>query len=362
VSKLKFLFILTILNFVLFLSFFGFKIYFQPVAVVVPHHNVVAQKRLEYFYQIAQKRPFTKKIIIIGPDHFSPNQSGIIYSNRDWDLSSGSLKFNYSFESKLGPFLSLQNNIIKNDHAIYNLLPDLKTVWPNSQVFPILIGQNYPISKLDNLIQKINQICNFDCLLISSVDFSHYLPSALANIHDQKSIYDLSTQNLEEISKLEVDSPQSLYVLAKFSQLKNAQKWNLFYHSNSGEIVHDPDVETTSHVFGSYQKSLFKNDISSVKTYLITKNIGKKKSLSSLGPRFFYGTDFIDLNYSSKSSFRLPFDLPENTVVLSTMINNQPTFSFFPTETKNGATYFLRGDAKIKQLNSILKNINNVKI
>ncbi|MDD4383021.1 MAG: AmmeMemoRadiSam system protein B [Candidatus Shapirobacteria bacterium] len=341
------------LDSVLLILIFLFKLYFQPIAIVVPHHNIVKEKRLEFFKTIAQKRPVTKKIIIIGPDHFSPYQNTISYSNFNWNLSNGEIKFNSSLETKLKPFLSLQNSIVKNDHAIYNLLPDIKFVWPNSQVFPILVGQNYPISKLNNLINELKNVCNYDCLLISSVDFSHYLPAAFANVHDQKSIYDLSTQNLTEIPKLEVDSPQSLYVLTKYSILKNAHKWDLFYHSNSGEIANDPDIETTSHVLGFYQRSFFKNKITKVETYLISKNIDSKKSLNSLGKRFFYGTDYIDLNYSSKSSYILPFDLADDMVVTVVVADNKPTFTFFPTEIKNGATYFLRGQEKINKLNYV---------
>lgn len=326
------------------------KTYFQPIAIVVPHHNIVATKRLEYLKKIAKKRLVTKKVIIVGPNHFSPNQSRIIYSNRNWKLSNGELFFNKELEPTLNQFSNLDNSIVKNDHAIYNLLSGIKSVWPKALVFPILIGQNYKVSKLDDFISTISKVCGYDCLLISSVDFSHYLPVELADVHDQKSIYDLSTQNLVEIPKLEVDSPQSLYVLAKFSQSKKAHNWDLFYHSNSGELVSNFDVETTSHVLGSFQKSLKKDKIEGVKTYLITKNIDKNKSKTSLGDRFFYGTDYTDLNYSSKSDFILPFELKDDYVVTAVIDDTKSIYKFFPTEIKNGATYFLRGDEKINRI------------
>lgn len=352
-KNIFFLFLL-ILFFVLVIFVFS-KIYFQPIAVVVPHHNIVADKRLEYFQKISQKRLITKKVIIVGPDHFSPNQSRIIYSNRNWQLSNGELFFNKEFESTLNQFANLENSIVKNDHAIYNLLSDIKSVWPNAVVFPILIGQNYRVSKLDSLISNISKICGFDCLLVSSVDFSHYLPAELADVHDQKSIYNLSTQNLIEIPKLEVDSPQSLYVLAKYSQSKNTHNWDLFYHSNSGALVNNYDVETTSHIFGSYQRSFKKNYIPEIKTYLISKNIDKNKSKTSLGDRFFYGTDYIDLNYSSKSDFTLPFELEDNYVVTGVVSDTKTTFKFFPTEIKDGATLILRGNEKRdKAINPII--------
>lgn len=333
--------------------FIIFKFFFQPIAIIVPHHNIVADKRLEYFKKIAQKRPITKKIIIIGPDHFSPNQSRIIYSNRNWKLSNGDLFFNRELEPKLNQFAILENSIVKNDHAIYNLLPDIKSVWPDAVVFPILIGQNYNVSKLDGFISSISNVCSYDCLLISSVDFSHYLPAELADVHDQKSIYDLSIQNLTEIPKLEVDSPQSLYVMVKFSQSKNAHNWDLFYHSNSGALVNNYDVETTSHIFGSYQRSFRKNNITEIKTYLISKNIDKEKSLNSLGNRFFYGTDYIDIDYSPKSCFILPFELEDNYVVTAVVSDTKSIYKFFPTEINNDATYLLRGDEKtIKTIKS----------
>jgi hypothetical protein len=118
--------------------------------------------------------------------------------------------------------------------------------------------------------------------------------------------------------------------------------------------VNNLDVETTSHVLGSYQKSFLKNKIPKIETYLITKNINSEKSLSSLGKRFFYGTDHIDLNYSSKSPYILPFELIDDLVVSVTVVDdNKPTFSFFPTEIKNNATYLLRGPEKTKKLNYV---------
>lgn len=325
---------------------------------MVPHHNFVKEQRLSFLNQISKKRLLTKKIIIISPDHFSPNQNNLIYSNRQWNLSNGIVNFDNSIESKLKSFLNLEDNIVKEDHGIYNLLPDIKIVWPKATVFPILIGQNYSVSKLNSLIYILSQNCKNDCLLITSVDFSHYLPSGLAEIHDIKSIKELNNQNLSEIPKLEVDSPQSLYILANYSSIKNAQKWDLFFNSNSGKLSNNSDIETTSYVMGSYQKSFFKNRQILNETSLISKNIDKSKSLSSLGVRFFYGTDYFDLNYSSKSSVQLPFDLPNNMVVTKTVGNLQIEYRFFPTEIKNGSTFLLRGQAKTSFLTDFFNKTN----
>lgn len=336
--------------------YFVLKIYLQPVAVVVPHHDFVKEQRLNFLNQIAKKRLSTKKIIIISPDHFSPSQLNISYADIDWG-SDNSVKFARKFENRLSSVATLRNNIVKKDHGIFNLIPDIQKVWPKAEVFPIIVGQDYPVSSLDNLVNQVKNVCKFDCLLISSVDFSHYLPALFANVHDQKSIYTLSTQNISEIKNLEVDSPQSLYVLSKFSQQKNATKWNLFYHSNSGELSNNYDAETTSHVIGFYQKSFLKNSVSKITTYLIGQDIDKDKSLNSLGKRFFYGTDYIDLNYSEKSKFILPFDFPKSAVITAVESQSQIQYQIFPIQTVNGQTFFLRGQSKQDQLQLIKDQI-----
>lgn len=337
--------------------FFGLKIYFQPVAIVVPHHDFVKEQRLNFLNQIAKKRLITQKIILISPDHFSPSQLNISYANIDWESNNSSVKFAHNFENKLNSIATLRNNIVEKDHGIFNLIPDIQKVWPQAEVFPIIIGQNYPISGLDNLVNQLKGICGFNCLLISSVDFSHYLPSGLAEIHDLKSIKELNNQNLSEISKLEVDSPQSLYVLSNFAKLKNAKKWDLFFNSNSGKLSNNFDVETTSYVMGSYQKSLLKNNQIKTETSLISKNINKEKSLPSLGARFFYGTDFFDINYSPNSSIQLPFDLPKNTVITVVKNQSQTQYQIFPIETINSQSILLRDKPKQDQLQLIKNHI-----
>jgi len=160
----------------------------KPAAIVVPHHNYVKEIRKKYLEKIKRERPELKRIIMVGPDHFSVRQDGIMYANADWNLSNGKLAFDKESEGILGPGLSLENNWVKNDHTIYNVVPEIKALWPEVKIFPIILGQKIPVKNLDGLIEKINGVCDKDCLLVASVDFSHYLPAAVAEIHDVKSI------------------------------------------------------------------------------------------------------------------------------------------------------------------------------
>lgn len=336
---------IAIILFTSFLLYSFFCFYFQPVSIVVPHHDIVKEKRLEYFQKIKRLRPITSSIIIIGPDHFSPNQNSIVYGNF---LSS----FDSKKEIKLSKFLSLQNGVIRNDHAVLNLLPDIKIVWPRAKVFPILIGQNVKTSSLNNLTSQIKTICGFDCLLISSVDFSHYLPSSLGDIHDTKSIYDLSIQNFSEISKLEVDSPQSLYIFSKFSNLKNAQKWKIFYHSNSSELENNRDAESTSHVFGSYCRG-YPLPLLKTHTFVLAPNINRNENTKTIGSRFFYGVD--DLN----PKIILPFIIPNNFITAGSIVDSKVNLIFLPFEKQKEEINLLRGDKKTEMLDKFLSQFEN---
>lgn len=302
--KKRILIILPVIIAFLFLFFNHFiKYYFQPVAVVVPHHDLVKEKRLEFFKLIAKNRPKVKKIIIISPDHFSSNQYKVSYADRCWDLSNGQMEFDREFGSKIVDGLAKENGMIAGDHGIVNLLPDIKTVWPKAKVVPLLIGQSVRLEQLNDLINKINQGCRANCLLVASVDFSHYLPRALADIHDFKSAKALESLEIKSEKDLEVDSNQSLYVLTNFAKLRKVKDWHLYFQSNSGRIIDSRDAESTSHIFGWYQRG-FSNPagLPTFFTFLLARNLDPKKDKNSLGERFFYGVDYF--NSQVKETFR----------------------------------------------------------
>lgn len=313
--------------------------YFQPSSIVIPHHNLVKDQRLSFLRQIARRRPTTRTIIIIGPDHFSPNQNQINIADREWNLSNGQLKF-----SDLGFSLPVSNSLVKNDHTIYNLLPDIKSVWPNAVIYPILIGQKVTTTALDPLLTQLSSSCHHDCLLIASVDFSHYLPATLAEVHDVFTIKTLQNLDPKSIMLSEVDSPQSLYLLAKYSPNKS---FHLFAHTNSGYIARNPDIETTTHVFGYYSKQSFSKPAITTTT-IIPHALDRSQNQTTLGDRFFYGTD----------KFTIDGSLPEFVIGQITS-PSQIVKYYLPLDGNS----FLRGpdkQSKIKQYFDSLGNQPNL--
>lgn len=316
---------------------FVLKIYFQPVAIVLPHHNIVQDVRQNFLQKISRSRPVTKKIILIAPDHFSQNQQQLNINIENWNLSTGFMKF-----GDLNLNLPVNNSLLKNDHSVYNPLADLKTYFPKATIYPILIGQKVAFSTLESLLLTLESVCHFDCLLVASVDFSHYLPATLAEVHDTHTIKILNNFELNNLNNVEVDSPQSLYLLTKFSQNKSAKKFNLFAHTNSGYISSNPDIETTTHVFAYYTRG-FSPIISTKTTTSAPIRLDRAKNQNTLGDRFFYGVDEFTVDPS--------LDFVVSTVTTETQIVK----SFLPI--KNNL--FIRGDEKQQLIKNYFDSFQN---
>lgn len=305
------------------------------MAIVLPHHNLVASTRQNFLKIIAQKRPITRQIILVAPDHFSTYQNQINIATNDWHLSTGKMEFqNLPFN------LSIDNRRLQNDHSIYNPLADLKTYFPQAKIYPILIGQKVTQIELDKLITKITKHCSYDCLFVASVDFSHYLPATLAEVHDAFTIRSLNNFEFDNIIKAEVDSPQSLYLLTKFAASKKSSSFTLFDHTNSGFISRNPDAETTTHVFASFSSGKLRT-IDLKTTVTVPTQLIRKNNQDTLGDRFFYGVDEFKVDSSS------------NFVTATIEFKNFKSTAFLPL--KNNL--FVRGQEKINLIKTYFDSL-----
>lgn len=378
----KWILLLLVLNLLLPFVFFLIKTSFQPIAIVVPHHNLVKEKRLEFLKSIAQERKETKTIVIISPDHFSPNQHSITYTDKTWHLSNGEIEFDYQLGNKLTQDLSKETGVLEEDHGIYNLLPDIKNVWSKAKVVPIIIGMQVEFNQLNNLLANLNTFCKKDCLLIASVDFSHYLPRSLADIHDLNNYEALNNLDVKENGKIEVDSPQSLYLLTEFAKNKGAKNFNLFAHTNSGWLANNRDIETTTHFFGWYQKDLLKTETKSFETFLVATNLNQKEKVKALGERFYYGVDYyngqLDVVYQPDEKIKIiPIEkmsaIEQKKGILNILLGPDLVVSGYQTDKSSGLiflpikkvekeNFLLRGEEKSRYFEQLFNNFPENKI
>lgn len=230
-------------------------------AVVVPHHDIVKKQRLEFWRQLMRKIDSTaiKNVIIIGPNHFGENQQVISYDNTDWTTASASLKNLLKDQNTIPAAFRKDTGLIKGDHAVVNLIGEVKQNFPNARFAPFLIGRDVSFEKLPMFTNYIETLCGkSDCLLIASVDFSHYLKEAVANAQDKRTVTLLAAKTLTENSlnkhgTIEADSPQALYVMQEFARARRLNYWWLQNQTNSA-FGNPNTTDTTSHVFAGYLK------------------------------------------------------------------------------------------------------------
>jgi poly-gamma-glutamate synthesis protein (capsule biosynthesis protein) len=220
--------------------------------VVVPHFDFAKEERLSLLKDISEKSS-PKTLVLVSVNHFNTGSGQIISTNRDWQVAAGEILSAQKLERKLvDDGLAVDDELaFTNEHGITNLLADIYQTFPSVPVLPIIIKDTTNKEKIDQLSDWLGSECK-DCLLVSSVDFSHYCPRALANVHDQYSIQALTKLDKEKIWLAETDSPQTLYLSVKISEKQKGKNFQLVYHANSADPSKTDDTETTSVVLGYY--------------------------------------------------------------------------------------------------------------
>jgi len=222
--------------------------------LVVPHHNLVAPQRAEIFSELSKLIAAPKTIILLSPNHYSAGRGSIQTTDKIWHLGQGQIEPNknvISFMVNNSLALDEESSFVY-EHGIYNILPDIHNNFPSAQIVPIIF-KNTSQGQLDKLKQGLKESCA-DCLIIASVDFSHYTSDTQAQLQDKRSIGDLETFNASDmLTNTGVDSGPALALLTMWAKDHGTNNFVLKNHTFSGIDPKNPDGEGTSHVFGWYQ-------------------------------------------------------------------------------------------------------------
>lgn len=259
-------FILIILSFCI--GYFGIATFFnsQPhntpdknmdvvVGGIVPHHLVADEIIQKLFSTLGKQSPRT--IILISPDHWGVAKSNLITTAKN---DFGGVLVDASLRKKLiNEFpsnIEFDDELLSNEHGITGLVPYIKKFSPQTKIIPIAVSaitREITLDKISKFLSKTDD----DVVIIASSDFSHYLPSLAADLHDSTSIAVISAFDRSNFRNLEVDCWQCLYIVSSVSELKNAKNSELIGHSNSAKLSTSENTasETTSYVSLVFRKS-----------------------------------------------------------------------------------------------------------
>lgn len=218
---------------------------------VVPHH-LLPSFIIADFFNILSKSP-PKTIILIGPNHFEKGKGKVII---------GSYSFNTPFgisliDDKLGSLL-IKNNVgivdnttIKNEHSILGLIPFIKYYLPKTKVVPLILSSSVNLEDTEKISEILKKyVNNNEAIIVSSVDFSHYLINEEAKKRDKITIDIIKKWDFRSLFNLNndyLDSPPSLAVLLLTMKKIEANDIFIIHNTNSGEIVKNNTIETTSY-------------------------------------------------------------------------------------------------------------------
>jgi poly-gamma-glutamate synthesis protein (capsule biosynthesis protein) len=291
-------------------------LFFQPsfqtlpvvVAGVVPRQDLVTDERREFFTELAKSVDKPKTIIIVSSNQHSVGLGDIQTTNKEWNAGSGTLSPNTAVSS----FLISQNLAtdepasFTDEQGIYSMVSDIQTNFPEATIVPILIKEATK-EKILALEKGLREACS-KCLMIASINFSQNQPALLAELHDNKSLRELKMLNTEHLlAKVEVDSGPALALLSLWAKGHGAERFNLQNYTNSGVVANDPDLESTTHIFGWYEGGAQiepEKEVSFIigGDVMFARLINKiykhdfTDAFSKLGERVFWGTDASIIN------------------------------------------------------------------
>lgn len=244
----------------------------EIVAGIVPHHLVADEIIQKLFATIGNQNP--KTIILVSPDHWGVAKSNFTTTAKN---DFGGVLVGTSLRERLinefSSDVNFNDELLSHEHGITNLVPYIKNLSPQTKIIPIAVSAITNEITLDKISQFLSKT-DSNVVIVASSDFSHYLPSLAADLHDSTSIAAISAFDRNNFRNLEVDCWQCLYIVSSVSELKNAKNSELIGHSNSAKLSTSENTapETTSYVSLVFRKSR-QNSIDSTATILSVGDI-----------------------------------------------------------------------------------------
>lgn len=277
---------------------------------IIPHHLIAQDKIAAFFGGLEGTRYDT--VILFSPNHFRQGNARAITSLAQWQTPYGSIQPDSDVVRALvGAGATVDEAPFESEHGIYNLVPFVRRSLPDASIAPVILDVSSTAAEVQSLADAIRGATDSRrTLVLASVDFSHYLPTYVADFHDRLAAGVLESADLGRVGELEVDSPSSLSLLLRYLAGVGAQRAQQLFHTNSGTLLNDPDVPGTSHLlyyFTAGQPSpvhvanaLFFGDI------MLDRNVAKViaargfsyllDGLAGEEGRFFGGVDLVGAN------------------------------------------------------------------
>jgi AmmeMemoRadiSam system protein B len=185
---------------------------------VVPHHLLADRMIASFFNTAAKNRPGIETVIIIAPMH--DGERGKLATTRSgWRTPTGDLPVNDDiaeiFIRELGAVVD--DRLLREDHSASALVPFVSYYFPGAKTACLLISK---LSSSDTPLRVAEMLASVaeaqNCLLVFSVDFSHYLTPLETDAHDMQTREAVMSGDLESIMRMGNDNMDSTACVSAF--------------------------------------------------------------------------------------------------------------------------------------------------
>ena len=148
-----------------------------------------------------------------------------------------------------------------SEHGIYNILPFIRTLWPEVPIIPIITRDSVPTAAVDRLKSALETDMTYRTLIVASLDFAHNQTNDGAARLDATSLIWLQSVAPDQVPSnvpgtIAVDSPLTLRLFLGLMRDRGATNFTLMHHSNSAlETGHLEATDVTSYITGTYRVS-----------------------------------------------------------------------------------------------------------
>ncbi|MCG8485559.1 MAG: AmmeMemoRadiSam system protein B [Clostridia bacterium] len=218
---------------------------------VTPHHLLADHMIAQFFKEIAANNP--NVIVLIGPNHGRIGRDKIHTGSWSWQTPFGILEAEKDMVKQIAEKTGAGEdmNLLEKEHSIAALIPYVKYYLPEVQIVPLVLHGNLGIEnskKLANIILAC--MGDKECLVIGSVDFSHYLTPDKAEEMDEISIKAIKKRDFLAVSRMDndyLDSPPTIMTLFEIMNRENVSGLKVLDHSNSSIIAGEYAESNTSY-------------------------------------------------------------------------------------------------------------------
>lgn len=225
----------------------------RVVGAIAPHHLFVGPDIARFYNALASQSPSV--VVLVGPNHFDEGRARIQTTDRAFDTPYGRLEPDTRLIDALVArgIASIEPPTFDGEHSISTHVAFVKRAFPDATVVPIVLKVSAKPEESAALASALDELLPRDALVLASVDFSHYLPEAVADPHDEFSHAVIELFALDRVPDLEIDSPPSIDALLRYLDARGARRIAYDEHTNSGELtVGPPPDETTSHFYMAF--------------------------------------------------------------------------------------------------------------